>query len=474
MKLSMTLLSATVVIAALSAQAQEPDACRMSETIVGCWNRMHSAYLKSLGEPKEAEDPAAVITAKTRAAPTALIDPALGNSIKDFLPRFASGFSVKSDKKDVQTFQYNTLPVNGPFGRGRLQLTGIVRPPEPYKSLVDTVAKAQRAAAGKEIADNLRDIDDLDFSIGWNWETKHFGRSFTSHRAALESVLMVGLVRDVSQEDLTDLYVELSRNHASSSACSDVDNVQKWPLSCANPPLRSMIQDTVRSSARRAAQSEVDAHQALDSTQVFTVPFLINNQPQLHFNIGYRRTDKYVGPNQAYGEITYELGRYNMESLYASCRSSMRVLPSCLHDYVLSDSVRAGLRHVSRWSFTLGATRNLEYDAALKAYNVSLKEPASWQIRGKAAWGRFFGVPDSGTAVAKGRIESSFEYVNNTNSAFRNKNRVLGTISYTYRINDDLTLTTGFVAANTSEVRGDVDWPVGVRAGFKYKFAGGG
>jgi hypothetical protein len=70
-------------------------------------------------------------------------------------------------------------------------------------------------------------------------------------------------------------------------------------------------------------------------------------------------------------------------------------------------------------------------------------------------------------------VELSFEYVNHSNNSFRNKNRVIGSVSYTHRVNDDVTLTTGFVAANKSELRGDVDWPVGARARFQYKLSGG-
>ena len=458
-------ITATVMLAAISAGAQEPAACKTNETILDCWNRMHNAYVSQ------------AIRETTQGEPTSPIDPALGKSIKDFLPRFASGFSANTDKKNVTALQYNTLPLHIPIlGRGRVQIGGVINPAEPYKALIDTVAKAQRAAATKDIADNLRDIDDLDFSFGWNWETRHLGRSFSSQRRALTKVLVAGTLRDVSQQKLAPIYREMIRNHTNAPSCSNPDDVGKWSMGCIPDSSRVEAQDRIRESAKDAAYAEVRARTDLNESQIFTVPFLINNQPQAHLNLGYHRTTRFVGPQQAYGEITYEFGQYNMETLTAYCDSvnkTEEITPSCLRSYILRPDVRAGLRNGNRYSLTLGATRYLEYSAALPQYNRSITEPASWQYHAKAAWGRFFGVPDAGTAAAKGRLESSFEYLHHTNTNFRNKNRVLGTISYTHRVNDDVSLTTGFVVANKAEVRGDVNWPLGVQAGFKYKFSGG-
>jgi hypothetical protein len=163
-----------------------------------------------------------------------------------------------------------------------------------------------------------------------------------------------------------------------------------------------------------------------------------------------------------------------MNSLAGFCRNQHKVAAidaSCLRAYVTDKAVKAGLRNASRFALTLGATRFLDYDVALPSYGAALSEPASWQLRAKGSWGKFVRVPDEGTPRAGGRIETSFELVNHTNDDFRNKNRLIGTVSYTHRVNDEVTLTTGVVAANKSEVRGDVDWPIGARAGFTYKLS---
>jgi hypothetical protein len=419
---------------------------------------------------------AGVIASRTKGQPTALIDPALGKSIKDFLPRFASGLSSPTNKKGVVGIEFNTLPFSAPVaGHGRIQLSGMLHDPEPYKALIQAVSADRRAAATKEVSDRFREIDDVDVSVGWNVETANYGRSFSAHRPALQEILEANSLGDEAPTLLLPpLYRAFIEKRRAGSQCTDLSKMEQWVLACATEPFLAVVRTTVRESARAAALQEAAVRVDLDASGLFTIPFLINNQPQVHFNFGYRHANEMVGPKQAYGELTYEFGNYNMNDLrqYCVAPGHITIAANCLIEYLGRPEVRAGLRNASRFALTIGTTRYLKYDAALPAYAVSLSEPASWQFRVKAAWGRFFGVPDEGTTAAAGRLETSLEYVNHTNSSLRKNNRMIGSISYSHRVNDAVTLTTGFVAANTSELRGDVNWPISALAGFKYKLSG--
>jgi len=456
-----TLAFACLISIARVAVAQE--GCSDTDKLVDCWTRLY------LGP--QVTDAAAVAADELQKKTTGIDSFAsdLSSTIKNFLPFFGGLIESQTVSDNGNTL---TINLNLPFpqlGKGRtFQAQGIFRKPVLFEDVRKAFPEPVRATRAEELEKKLNDLDDASLVFSYNVVTARTGRSFEQHRN-LHSAIFQAMINQIPPpqserflQQLGLLIQELPEITSGSQQFSSIQDEGKKALA------KSLIEHSARAaSEHREAVEKLANDKGLD---IFAD--LVNNQPQFYTSVGYRSRQDLVGPDQLTAKLTYEKGFFNINALRGklgknclAAAASGAAAPACLAPY--SDWVndnRERIKADERISISIQYTKDDSYSFQQAADHIDLRLPTSHELVASFSYGRYLMFTKDGQNT---RLDISAMYEDVSNDASR-RDRGVGSITLTRKINNSMSLPIGLVYANHGKFLGEVDKELSAHFGLKF------
>lgn len=205
----------------------------------------------------------------------------------------------------------------------------------------------------------------------------------------------------------------------------------------------------------------------LESKNYFQVVDLVANQPQLNVTGSATLRDDLVGPKEYAAKVTYEHGfvSFNKYRGYRTDHCQEKDPLTCLAAY-LTPARQASLKKGDRVSFSVEWTKLDSYESPIEGVTLSREGSERWS--GAFSYGRFIRFDKDGNGVA--RFEATLEGQDWSDDPDR-QNRLLGRLSLSQKISDDVSATIGLVWANKPEFFPDEDFDKewSARVGLSYR-----
>jgi hypothetical protein len=203
---------------------------------------------------------------------------------------------------------------------------------------------------------------------------------------------------------------------------------------------------------------------------------MINNQDQFYVTGTGHRRDELIGPNEFNIKLFYERGLGNIRSLrkaipdcFGPEAEAKWAGPSgdCLDKY--SQAVKNwNPEEGNRLSFSLEYANRESHHIGRPDIGLNLDKAGNWSLIGKAAYGRYLSINQDGQQSTRLDVSASWE---NVSDDPERQDRGVASVTFTQRINDDLSIPIALVYANHSKFKGEVDKDLSAHFGLSYKLA---
>lgn len=418
--------------------------------------------------------------ARTADAIPQAVDPATSTVERDGLPSFASLFDFGIDSIEagdeegsfVVKLNETRLPV------GAIGLSATVRKASPSKDLLASVAETSRKALEGGIEAELRDFDDVTYSLQWGLEKEtgswRVGRRFDLYTGELEAQITT-IVRNNPPSVPTELILGVCEERATRALGGD-----NWGA-FTRDQLSALMGEEELGRCLRAARSRalgiVELDRSLDPLHL--LGFLVDNQPQLVVTALKHDRDSLVGRDGWEVNVEYAHGLCNLNKVLngTGCGDDKTGLSLAeLEDLEgpgneLATKAQKG--HKLTFSARYSEKDDLEADRAFGtgddaiALDVLLpsatETSAKFQYSRNATWNpRTFGE----TTVFP-KLHASAEYIDVSDDPKR-KDRLVGQVTYEIPLTEDAALPLSLSYANHAEFLGDVDDELSAHIGLSY------
>ena len=452
------ILTALLLACSSAARAQM---CELDDTLLKCWNRYNAAVAMA----EEVEDDVAT----TNTGVPAVTGLPMQSSLRDFLNIFAAAVDTATLSESESSL---TLDWTVPFGfvadNDKLKLQAVFGTPALLPALKTKLGDDAEAIAALE--DELNDTDDVLATVTYAPQNTRFGRSIRPHADFLEGLYQAAAPSETAElQALAILIGELAE------VVPGLDQDTRFDELPAGTAPGVMAQLAARA---RATNANTEAMQeALDALVT-----LLNNQPQFYGTGSYHYRNELVGPSEWSGKVTYELGRKSLNRFLDDNRASCDVtaikeeVTASVDAPVKAQGCLAQLLTFAKTAKTeAGASNRLvasfEYvnvddvDIHLPKYALDFVERPSHSL----VYSLTYGVPLA-TPVKdrEARLDFAFNYDDIPSDA-ELKDRWVGSVTYTQKITDTVTLPIALVYANHEKFLPDVDKRLGVHFGLSYK-----
>jgi hypothetical protein len=465
-----------LVIALLAAAGQAQNQCLVSDRAIDCWTRYNPVQGLPITQAQAdaATQQAEAATQKTVAATNtgipSLVSPS-GSSVKDFLTLLSA--SVESTSLTTADGQTLTLDYNPPItilgAEDALKLQATFTPPVLNSQL--TTHFASDPAALTPFDDDLTDTDNVAISATVQPTSERFGRSIAPHRTAFRAMM------NAIAPDRSAWLRALGRAVVDSGLSAET---QTFASLAANQ----------QQAALQAFETAAQQQQAfLKTVGAFAGKFaeLLNNQPQLYGSALYNARKNVVGPNEWTAKVTYEMARQNLNAFRkkygATCndaafeakdQAAKAAAANCatlLQNFAGQDTLAD-----DRLTFSLEYHRTnrrwIAGDPDLQGFEFGY--PRAHDFEYEVKYGRTLHGKTTGTN--NGRIDLSFQYsdvVDPTDPSNDVSSRGVGSITYTLKISDSVSLPISLTYANHAADLGNVDQKLNAHFGLVYKLPTG-
>lgn len=439
-----------LIVLILGGTPLQAQTCELSQRIIDCWN----LFLPAPEPVEEAKESASAETgnqvAMANTGITNLLSPS-DSALKDFLTLLSMSLESATFAEDAnsQAFTFDWNPQLAFLGTPTaFKFQAVFNNAQLSSDL--TTALESNAAAITTLDQSLDLESDVALSGTVNPMSARFGRSIEPHRTYFQTVLLEVL------PDQTKEFDELIQ--ALSSANLQPRNRFDQAPADQQQSLLRRVQDTAR-----AAQAK------RNKTKTFTDAFatLLSNQSQFYASAIYSARRNIVGPNQFSGKITYEHGPRNLSSFQrnnADCDSSK---VSSANAVACADKMVAYARDAAtdRIAFSLQYDRTNRRWIDLPDLAVAYGIPRSTRLVYSLTYGRPLTAP---MGERSARVDLSIDYEDVQNSVEK-VNRLVGSATYTYKVNDSFSLPISLVYASHEADLPTTDEKLNAHFGLIYK-----
>jgi hypothetical protein len=480
-------LGTVVIILACTSPLQAQLSCADTLTITKCWDQIKEAVEKEHAAAqsqqkalkKEAEQKASLgesvetmLQAKTTGADS--FGSSIASTIKDFLPFFGSFIEFASISEDGKAVTFNLNP-----GSNRLQLQSFVRQPELFSKLGDhfrsDVPEEVRKKTLETLQNGLDDFSDVSAVVTYNFLTAQMGRS----------------MKVAQNRWLFERLYELAGSEAETAEAFRINNIFNVELRDLNAIDSKITQDTmlkdidqpklalVMDKLIAAARSRTEVALGVDKSFAALVD-MVNNQNQFYITVSDRLRDELIGPGEFNVKVVYEKGFGNVAGLKKalpacfgnSDKSWAETMSpnglSCGEEYRNKIDHWKALRDGNRFSFSAEYTHLEPYHLNRPEEGLRLDQGSSWSAIGKIAYGRYLSMNQDGQQSTRLDLSASWESVSDDPNR---QDRGVASVTFTQRINDDLSIPIALIYANHSQFKGQVDKDLSAHFGLSYKLA---
>ena len=472
----------------LAAAAQAAEHCQPSDTVRQCVHR----FLFVLPDESDVQktDAAASAAKSTQKAVSAvntgitnLLSPSQ-TALKDFL----SLLSVSGEKGSAGdagtplTFDYN-LPVSL-FGEGyKLKLQTVLAKPDLSSDLTSRLTGND--AAVTSLKNSFSYSDDITTSATLNPSSQRFGRSIAPHRAVFEDMLVSLFNTDPQADQRAGQFFKDAGVSTAKNAVKNFDS--RLDALIPDASARGKVIADLEASAQGAAFTD-----AVAFAKNFTA--LLNNQPQLYGSALYHSRKDIAGANERSAKLTYEMGRHNLNEFYGGaghdCAPGMTINPSLCATALNKFAQTTGAADsTDRVAVSVEYNRTDPVTVTLPQFSVDYSLPSGHKLVYSITYGRTL-AETAADMMKEDRLDVAINY-EDTKLAHASDNvplriirpfddtstatppprdRFVGSITYTHKINDNFALPLSLVYANhASFLPGDVTRKLNAHFGLVYK-----
>ena len=493
------------ILTALSALAADPPSvCHDdSKSPLDCENELWSKLSSTAAEKgvsagvKEAQLNAAGIASAAvglASAPSSAASTTEAGSQIDDLARFLAEIGLGQYGSSGNDLLFNWMPEvleTLPGAKGKL--TTLARKPEVFAPLLKAFPETDRATKKAAFADALGDFDDIEWSLVLTANNRHFGRNLALHRSVVSGIYSEIRARVESSAAAAPNSARMKVLELwQSSGVRDLNLGESWATiqeKMSGPPeaASSRIREikVAMESAFAQAERELDARDAeFEEADFSSLADLVNNQPQIVFSASYRRRDDLVGPDEMKGNLTWEIGSTNINSLrkYCTAAGAEAVSLVCYERFLRSEFKRSDTR-ATRFALHMDYTKTRAYRFADLAESFSFSLNPIETISGSVVLGTSIlraSTADGKTNLQKvGRFELEVGFEKSKGDPLKEKERLVAVATISHEVpalaaaTKKPTVSFSVVYANKPEFRGEVDKELSARLGLKYTFANG-
>jgi hypothetical protein len=236
--------------------------------------------------------------------------------------------------KDEQSLIVRFNKVNaGPLSVGT---TATITQPVLFKNIETGIEQAKRSAVADSLSGKLQDTDDITLSLHLAPRTPPctneeltagscYGRDLTGYEGVLSPVLE-GLLLPISgpsatTNKVTGLFFDWARSLIHNKVIPAVKDL--------SDEQRATLFDFVAATKRFDASDTAKEVAARKKIKLENLAVLIENQPQWTLTFSGQKRDQLVGPNTFAGDLLYERGSVNLNSVVSACKKDVS---ACIAD----------------------------------------------------------------------------------------------------------------------------------------------
>ncbi len=467
---SLNRLSVTFLLSLLAVHASAIEICQYSDTIAECEAKIDalaaSPYAATLVEPdsetiaKVEDSGAKRLLAKLYPELAAL--PGAVGGFEDFLSRFRIG--VEPVDLEGQGDEALALEFTDFFGldtEDGYKVQAVLLASTVFEPLQELLSEDQQDSSEKK----LGSFDNVLVRATYSPTTERLGRSLVSQTAEISAILdsvadrrsKATTVRGELRRAVVQRFPHLKTDGEFTGKFSDIPDED----------LRIRLKEAVELAQLVAWAKSKALGALLHQQKFFQVADLVSNQPQLNVTFSGTLRDDLVGPQEYGAKVTYEHGFTNLNKYrkHRDSRCKTEDALTCLANY-LTPARQASLKKGDRVSFSVEWTKLDSYESPIEGVTLSREGSERWS--GALSYGRFIRFDKDGNGVA--RFEATIEGQDWSDDPDR-QNRLLGRLSLSQKISDDLAATIGIVWANKPEFFPDEDFDKewSARIGLSYR-----
>jgi hypothetical protein len=452
MKATIALLTLTIALCVSTASAQQ---CDPEKPLLDCWHLFNPPIVGTDEAVQER-----IATTNTAVPGMTLPN---GTSLRDFLNFFAASVETATVTEGENAV---TLDWNIPFAvNDKIKLQTIFTKPGISADLTEKLAA--QSVPVTSLTDSLTETDDISASATYAPQNRVFGRSLEAHDELLSALV------DSATSDEGEELLRLAQANFGVDVRGNAVTVATL-MKDLTPVARAQFERSAIAEQRLAA-----AHQNV----VDSLATLLNNQPQIYGTVVYHARDKLAGASEASAKVTYEIGANSLNSFLRKNRDrcgsiadirntqkeGLRLSTTCVGT-MAAFARQPGSDTKARASTRLAVA--VEYKQ-IRANRFELTEPVTIAIdtphSHSLVYSVTLGIPVATTLENReGRFDVALNYDNVSNDATR-KDRFVGSVTYTQKLTDTLTLPLSLVYANHANYLPDTHRKMGVHFGLNYK-----
>lgn len=475
---------AAAAISTVSSVAAQDTGCGPEATIRTCVESRYSARIPGDPKAETASKPAGEANAGN-----------LQPTIDDFIPRLSAALLAPgldtalairlTTNQSLNRPSFNYLPWSARLG---VELSR----PQVYAPILDSIAEARRTGVRERLSKEFTEIDDPEFTLGFNRENRSTGRLYESHIDELAGVLATLRQGDQIEQRVFELMRSLNNSDLKKDGVCPTTITETVRLGCLTDEARATVVVKLHALADAlVAYTTTRYPQWVEQSGWKYVPDLINNQPQLNLHATYRPRPRQVenalsaaGPASWSIRGRWERGSVNMNEVRNHCRRRNMNLgggaptpgysdatgfaPDCFAQYLSSEDVRQRLRRGARAFVQMELARENHYEAPfVEADSAHFALPDLWLISTSIGYGRYLGTGD---AIQNTRIDVGGEMQwAERDDPLRPSRRGLISVTLTQRLNQNFSMLSGLAWSPTGEFKDDNVQKVRFNLGVRYK-----
>lgn len=434
--------------------------CTSDDTIGACFNRFN---------PTIAAAAQKISTTNTGTPSAATVQ--TSTALRDFLSFFSAAAEVGkvSDSGNTVTLDWN-LPF--PFFQkyGKLKAQTLLTDPDLAKDVQKALASNATALADSK--SKLTNFDDVTALASYNFVSQSLGRSIGPHVDLLDALSHAATIDEDSNLRAVARFAgrlaTISPNVNQDTKFSSITDLSTRQSLIAQ--VESIAQAEQKSAAASASVAKALAQ-------------LVNNQPQAYISVTYHARNELVGPDELSGKATYEVSPNNLNTFLKAnadtCKLDVMKAELAAMDAASAPQSIGCLTRLSaaadpatqpdasdRFAFSIEykQTRSGSVDLAAFSIAAPLLRPGVHSVVYSLTWGHPFA-----TQVARdGRFDVAVNYDNVSNDATLH-DRLVGSITYSQKLSDTLTLPLSLTYANHAAFLPKSERSLGVHFGLSYK-----
>lgn len=398
----------------------------------------------------------AASTAGSRVKDAATASPVANSAStsRDLLSLLAGALDLGDLSEDGKNLVLALNPKFFDLGSGQGSGKVTLHAPALYEAVAMTLPEEVRESRKTALVEGLDELDDIEIAITWSKEGTRIGRDPKDYFPLTSS--LAGKISAQKEEELAQ------------------QATQTFLATLNDATDRETAERMGRDAGLATVRSLAAFQKTLEESGFFEIGDLIDNQPQLYFDLSGRFRDPLLGRDEYGVAATWEKGFANVNALLeqdcAPAETHSRqerleqVSPECYSQFLQGHAEEWSKRVMIKVEYSESDAFHL--DLPDDDVTIALDSAHTFRVTGGFGFD-LAPLPEVGNSPARVELEARYENV--SDEEVRNDDRVVATLSYIQKMSDSSSASLSLVYANKPELLGEVDQEVSAHVGLKLK-----